>query len=312
VYLPRFYGQARLDAITLSLRLKAARDSLISNGTQYVVLYLWRPEFASALHLVRHDLSCYHIDDEYSFSTTSVGTSEDELTLLEQVDQVFIHSGTMLRAKGGINPNTAHVPNGVDYERYSTAADEPADLAGIPRPRIGYIGWLKPQMDWPLVQTLVRRHSNWSFVFIGPEQRQPEVQKQIAQLRQATNVHLLGARPTAVLHAYTQHLDVCLMPYEVNPYTEFIYPVKVHEYLAAGNPVVASPLPNLREFSNVLSLACRPDEWSAAIAAALESRGDERLRSARRLVAQRHDWSALSKKVVSILATRLSQGSRSS
>ena len=72
VWLPRFHGQPRLNDMTLALRLRHARKSLIRAGAKYIVLYVWRPEFASALRLVRHHLSCYHIDDEYSFSTSNV------------------------------------------------------------------------------------------------------------------------------------------------------------------------------------------------------------------------------------------------
>lgn len=308
LWLPRFYSQPTLNDMTLALRLKSARQSLIRAGAKYIVLYVWRPEFASALRLVKHHLSCYHIDDEYSFAASKVPMSATELRLLQQVGQVFIHSDTMLRAKGGINPHTSHIPNGVDYARYSVMVPEPDDLRAIPHPRIGYSGWLKPQINWPLLQALADRHSDWSFVFVGDQQRQPGVADHVARLQRLRNVHFLGGRPTAALHGYVQHFDVSLMPYEMNEYTHFIYPVKVHEYLAAGSPVVASPLPNLREFENVLAFAGSADEWSCAIGMALKTGDNQRARQARQIVASRHDWSALASRVVSILQTRLQPG----
>jgi glycosyltransferase involved in cell wall biosynthesis len=308
LWLPRFYGQPRLDEVTLALRLRAARTSLVRGGATRIVLYVWRPEFAPALHLVRHDLSCYHVDDEYSFSESATPTPPGEMRLLKQVGQVFIHSTTLLEAKGGINPHTAQIPNGVDYARYAAEVPEPDDLRGIPRPRIGYSGWLKPQLDWGLLHTLAERHPEWSFVFVGPQQHQPEVDANVERLRQLRNVHILGGRPTAALHAYVQHFDVCLMPYEINGYTRFIYPVKVHEYLASGSPVVSSALPNLLEFGSVLTFAGTVDEWSDAIARAIAMRGDERARRARRDIARQHDWSTLAGRVMSILRTRLQPG----
>ena len=257
-----------------------------------------------------HNLSCYHIDDEYSFSPSKVEVQAGEIALLRRVGQVFIHSGTMLEAKGAINPNTAYLPNGVDYATYSAIADEPADLARIPRPRIGYAGWLKPQLDWELLVTLAKRHPSWSFVFVGPQLPRPEVEPSIERLRTLGNAHFLGSKPTAMLHAYTQHFDVCLMPYEINWYTQFIYPVKVHEYLATGNAVVAAMLPNLVEFHEVVMLARSTDEWSGAIERGLATRGDAALVQARRAVAQRHDWSVLAGRAVSILEARLDAGDR--
>lgn len=305
LWLPRFYAQRRLDELTLKWRLRAARKSLLRAGARRIVLYIWRPEFAPALGLVSHDLSCYHIDDEYSFAASPGPISADELRLLKEAGQVFIHSATMLQAKGGFNPHTAQVPNGVDYVRYSTPVDEPADLRPIPRPRIGYSGWLKRQMDWPLVQRLAERHPRWSFVFVGPMQPHRAVEDSVRRLRHLPNVYILGARPTAWLHAYVQHFDVCLMPYAIDGYTHFIYPVKVHEYLATGNPVVATALPNLREFADVLSFGGCVEEWSWAIARALATLDDQDARLARRAVARRHDWSTLADRVTAILQNRL-------
>lgn len=308
-WLPRFYAQRRLDELTLKWRLRAARTSLLRAGARQIVLYIWRPEFAPALELVPHDLSCYHVDDEYSFSPVPGPISADELRLLKEAGQVFIHSATMLQAKGGFNPHTAQVPNGVDYSRYAAPAAEPDDLRAIPRPRIGYSGWLKQQMDWPLMQRLAERHPKWSFVFVGPVQRHPAVEDSITRLCHLPNVYMLGGRPSASLHAYVQHFDVCLMPYAIDGYTHFIYPVKVHEYLATGNPVVASALPNLREFSDVLSFGSGADEWSWAIARALATLDDEDARRARRAVARRHDWATLAGRVTTILQNRLQAAS---
>ena len=311
LWLPRFFGNDRLDALTFRARLKRARARLIDEGATHIVLYLWRPMFAPALDLVPHEFSIYHIDDEYSFSKDHVGVSREEAALLQRVDQVFIHAPTMMQAKGHFNIHTDYMPNGVDFERYSSPVAEPPDLANIPRPRIGYTGWLKPQIDWSLIQALVTQHPEWSFVFVGPHRRNPEVEQNIALLKRASNVYLLGGRPTSELHGYNQHVDVCLMPYEVNAYTEFIYPVKVHEYLATGNPVVASRLPNLLELRDVLFLADRATDWSTAIEQALATRGDERLRSARRTVAKRHDWTTLADRVVSIVERRLQSRAKS-
>jgi hypothetical protein len=67
---PRFYRPAFLDELTARARLKAAVQDLRRRGCRKVVLYLWRPQFLADLDRVDHDVSCYHIDDEYSFSST--------------------------------------------------------------------------------------------------------------------------------------------------------------------------------------------------------------------------------------------------
>jgi glycosyltransferase involved in cell wall biosynthesis len=108
------------------------------------------------------------------------------------------------------------------------------------------------------------------------------------------------------LPAYTQHLDVCVMCYERNDYTKFIYPLKLHEYLAAGRPVVGSRISSLEEFQGTIALAESADEWSEALRESLtpESQGSSRV-EARRAVAKRYDWDVLVHGVARVIAERL-------
>ncbi|MCI0591185.1 MAG: hypothetical protein L0Y67_06235 [Gammaproteobacteria bacterium] len=42
----------------------------------------------------------------------------------------------------------------------------------------------------------------------------------------------------------------------------YIYPLKLHEYLAAGRPVVSASIQTLLDFKHVVSLAGSVDEWN--------------------------------------------------
>ncbi len=81
------------------------------------------------------------------------------------------------------------------------------------------------------------------------------------------------------------------MPYRVNSYTNHIYPLKLHEYLASGCPVVGSKIRSLYQFQNVVRLAGTVDEWSAALSDALSpSARSEKEVERRRMAARNHDW----------------------
>ena len=111
-------------------RLLRARRLLRDRGCKQIVLYLWRPEFAPALDLVPHDVSCYVIEDEYTFSDVELPIDPLEAALIARVDQVFISSKAMFERKGSINRHTLCVPNGVDYAAYTAPTEEPSDLTG--------------------------------------------------------------------------------------------------------------------------------------------------------------------------------------
>src|SRR5207247_601413 len=118
-WLPDLYRPRWLADHVFRQRLAHVRQQLIRLGCKKIVLYLWRPQFAPALSSVPFDLSCYHIDDEYSFSPVDLPIPPVEAQLIRNVDHVFIHSPALLEKKGGINSHTSFTPNGVDFGLYS-------------------------------------------------------------------------------------------------------------------------------------------------------------------------------------------------
>jgi glycosyltransferase involved in cell wall biosynthesis len=304
--LPKFGRPTRLAAWVDSLRLRRARALLVRRRCTAILLYLWRPQFAAIVDLVPFTQRLYHIDDEYSFREDETRLSDQERRLIELVDQVFVVSPGLLAAKGGINPHTAFVPNGVDFHAYATPWPEPIELAAIPRPRIGYTGVVKPQLDWPLLGRLAAARSDWSFVFVGPIQREPRTLAAVAELERRRNVHFLGFKPPQALAAYPQHFDVCIMPYRINHYTNQIYPLKLHEYLASGRPAVGTPIATLTAFTDVVTLAREAEAWLGAIESALTPAANAAEQcAARQAVARRHDWDLLVHQIARIMLERL-------
>lgn len=305
-WLPRFYRPAWLGAATDTGRLGRARRDLVRRGCRHIVLYVWRPGFAPSIDRVEHELCLYHIDDEYTFSEEDLPVPEEERGLIERADRVIIHSPGLLAKKGGFNPDTHFLPNGVDFATVAAAQPEPADLAAIPGPRIGYCGWLKNQLDWALIEALVARHTDRSFVFAGAVAPHPGLEARLAALDAHPNVHLLGAKTPQELLAYPQHFDVCIMPYMRNAYTDCIYPLKLHEYLGSGSPVVGTPIRTLRDFSEVVELASTLDEWSEALERALGPDAATSEAAARRqAVARSHDWNPVAYQVAQLIAEPL-------
>ena len=305
-WLPKPFRSAWPSRLTVKGRLEQARRRLMELGCREIVAYLWRPEFAPVLDAASFSLSCYHIDDEFSFAEDGPVRNEEEERLLARADQVLVHSEELYRRKGHVNPNTLLVPNGADWRAFSTKQHEPADLAVIPRPRIGYTGGLKRMLDWTLIDGLVRRHPEWSFVFVGGRAPHPEIYDTLDALERRPNVYFLGQRPSAAIPAYTQNLDVCTLPYRRTFYTDQIYPLKLHEYLASGTPAVGTPIRTLQGFSDHVMLAEGCEEWSTSLRLALrpEARSADR-RAARQAVARQHDWNLIVEVIARTIAFRV-------
>jgi len=305
-WLPQIYRPRGIGKIFDRLRLATAKAILRKRGCKKIIMYVWRPELGTALDLLDHDVSCYQIDDEYTFSDVEQPVDLEEMQLIRRVDQVILHSPALMEKKGYLNTNTILLPNGVDYAAYTRPHTEPADLCTIPHPRIGYIGVIKKQLNFQLLITLAQQHPQWSFVFVGPIGFLGGNGLLLQQLQTMRNVFFLGYKSVNLLPAYTQHMDVCTLCYEANDYTKFIYPLKLHEYLASGRPIVGAPIPSVIEFSNVIQVAESPEEWSIAINKALLPAASESTAiKARRDIARQHDWNQITRNIAEALCCQL-------
>jgi glycosyltransferase involved in cell wall biosynthesis len=306
VWLPRLSRYKMLADWTFEQRIKRARDLLIRNGCRKTILHIWNPEFAAAEDLKLFDVCVYHVDDEYSYSKVEVPIPEREVRLLQGADQVFMTSRSLMERKGRFNPHCDFIPNGVNYSSFSAPVAEPDDLAAIPHPRVGFSGYLTRHLDWPLVRWLAECRPDVQFVYVGAQKARVEVARAVAEMRQLPNVHFLGAKPWKELARYPQHFDVCTMPYEISGFTVYSYPLKLHEYLASGRPVIGSRLRALLEFDGPVLLPHTGEEWSQAIDRALgpEANSPE-ARHARQAVARAHDWEILTARVARRMAERL-------
>ncbi len=305
-WLPQLGRPAWLASWTAVERGRRAATLLRRGGCKTIVFYLWRPHFDNVLNSDAYDLSCYHIVDEYSFSPSELPLTDQEIRLIKRVDQVFIHSPALLERKGHFNPNTLFVPNGVNYLAFATQQEEPADLRSIPHPRIGYIGVIKAQLDLRLLLDLATRHVEWSFVFVGPTNSLGRDAPLVDELSKLPNVYFLGHKPIEIACAYPQHFDVCLLPYKMNDYTKYIYPLKLHEYLAGGKPIVGRPIRSLLDFAHVIKLATTLEEWSQALN---ESLADDAVSldqiEKRRHIAKQVDWATLVHEIAGSICDRL-------
>ena len=305
-WLPATYSPAIASSFFRKMRLRQAFRRLRNKGCKRFILYLWRPEFWHALDDVPVDLSCYHMVDEYTFSDVEVPIQEDERKMLSRSGQVVIHSTELLRKKGHLNPNTCFIPNGVDFSAYSSSHPEPDDLNNIPHPRVGYAGVIKKQLNLPLLLELATVHRNLSFVYVGPVGNALDFGATIDAMKRLPNTYFLGRKRVGELPAYTQNFDVCTLCYVLNDYTKYISPLKLHEYLASGKPVVGTPIPALKEFSSVIDFAKTKQEWSSALTRSLSPDAMRPDRVAeRQSIARQHDWNVLVGRLAHVLCQRL-------
>jgi glycosyltransferase involved in cell wall biosynthesis len=97
--------------------------------------------------------------------------------------------------------------------------------------------------------------------------------------------------PYARLPAALAGVDAFVLPYEINGLTAGISPAKTYECLATGKPVVASPLPALKELAGHVYLADTPEEFVEVLRELGELETEERVR-ARIELSRDNSWGA--------------------
>jgi glycosyltransferase involved in cell wall biosynthesis len=106
----------------------------------------------------------------------------------------------------------------------------------------------------------------------------PLAKVEAADLPADDNIHWLGQQPYGALPSIVKAFDVCLMPFALNEATRYINPTKTLEYMAAGKPVVSTPVPDvLRNFGEVVRIGATRRDFIAAVAGALADADPQRI-----------------------------------
>ncbi|KXB30122.1 glycosyl transferase family 1 [Dechloromonas denitrificans] len=191
-----------------------------------------------------------------------------EARLLQHANVVFATAPALAEHCKKHNPNSHFLPNVVDAEHFGKALEPgpvPADLAHIPEPRLCYHGVLSDfKIDFQLLLDAARLKPEWSWVLIG-EEREGQSSSRLAELAKLPNVHFLGYKPYSVLPDYLRGMRVGLLPSLINDYTRGMFPMKYFEYIAAGLPVVSTPLDFTRTHNAGLESGATPENFVAAI-----------------------------------------------
>lgn len=219
--------------------------------------------------------------------------------LRARADVVFASSTSLYESHAGLHPNVHLCPNAADFAHFARAAGDggiPCDLAAIPRPIIGYHGALANWVDWGLIGATAAANPDLSFVFIGPLFTGDE------SLPSGPNLHYLGHRDYRLLPSYLGGFDVGIIPFRLSQMTKGCNPIKLWEYLAAGKPVVSTPLPEVEQYREI-AVANTPSSFGAALRQALATAGDHAAIAARQALARSNSWEARALQVHRVLAS---------
>lgn len=276
------YPTTALEAAKAALR--NLREDL---GIGFAVGMVQVPTWSPLARWARDELGwplVYDCMDEWTgFPGMAAGIAPAEAGLVASADLVLV-SAERLRSKwDGVARRLALVRNAADFEHFAAPAARPEGPPPGP-PVVGYFGALAEWFDVGLVEKLARERPQYRIVLIGGVSG-----VDTSGLAALPNVELLGQQEYSSLPARLAEFACCLIPFTVDPITAATDPVKFYEYLSQGKPVVATRLPELLPHRELLHLADSPDEFVAAVDAAV-AEDDPAMRERRIARARANTW----------------------
>ena len=214
---------------------------LVENHIAQYLVWYYTPMALDFTRNLRPLSVIYDCMDELSaFKGAPECLKHRERELFKAADLVFTGGQSLYEAKCDQHHSVFAFPSSIDREHFMqarTAVAEPDDQTHIPHPRLGFFGVVDERFDVELLDQISRNRPDYQFVIVGPV-----VKIDPGILPQRENIHYLGARSYQELPAYIAGWDVALLLFAQNESTRFISPTKTPEYLAAGKPVVSTPI----------------------------------------------------------------------
>ncbi|MFC6752985.1 glycosyltransferase [Halorubrum tibetense] len=170
-------------------------------------------------------------------------SQQSEIKILKHTDIVFTSSQYLYAKLSRYTDSPIYLEEtGVDLKKFETT-ERYGRIEQIEPPRLGFVGKMKQKIDYQLLGDVARKNPSWNIVLVGPDS-----EGNADSIRKISNVTWIGAVDPDDVPQVMNSLDVGLMPYREIEYNKAVFPLKFHEYLASGLPVVGCGLPSTERY----------------------------------------------------------------
>ena len=261
---------------------------------QDVIFWNVQPTMPNIARAVKPALTLFHCVDDFSalphwwHQPGSLLAREAECC--READVVVCTARKLVETRRKHNANIHFVPNAANVDLFVQVTDPatpvPDDIGALPKPVVGIFGVIDFRTDVDAVAHIARQRPDWSVALVGLVKGDVD----LGALRALPNVHIFGKKPTEQLPGYLKAMDCCLIAYAMIEYNQHVFPLKLYDYMAAGKPIVASDMEELRPIEGEqVAIAHTPDDWVPAIQAAIAADTPERV-AERQRVARGQSW----------------------
>lgn len=268
--------------------------TFIRKSSPDVLIMLW-PDQAMFIPVNTSSLIVYEMIDDHSLIPyTNENWFRIHKEWVQKADVMVATADDLIEQLRSERPDALLLPNAVCLEDWALSGmiSVPEDMLAARRASVvvGYYGSIADWFDWALWEYAARSKPDWSFVLIGPpyDADVNKIQERVAHFE---NMHYLGAKPYSALPSYLAHFDIATIPFVLNNITHACSPIKLFEYMAAGKPIVVTPMREIIKYKSVL-VADSPQAFVSQCEKALTLKDDAAYRAILRQEAEANTWRA--------------------
>lgn len=222
---------------------------------------------------------------------------ELENQVLKRADILLSSSQTLMERKikqSGREGKSLFLPNGVDCSRFSIEMGKVTQQ----NPTIGFIGHIsKRSINYNLVQSVAAARPDWTLLFVGPGTEEDKNALKEGYPNIVVQDPVSGTEVPRVIREF----DIGMIPYNTDKEDmDYVFPRKACEYLAAGKPVISTPLKEVECLRPYVQVATDAEGFIRKAEEVTDE--NEIATEARRTFAKKYDWNFLMKGLVAILS----------
>lgn len=200
-----------------------------------VIVNLFENEF-------KNNFKIYYCANHMSKGSTNAQPLEIwEKKLFKITNLIFTISNLTYERSKKLNNETYNFPPAVDFEKIIKI--EKKEYFKNNKKNICYIGAISNVVNIELLEHTILNLSKFNFFFIGP------ILININKLKKFNNVFFLGQLDHETTISYLKSMQIGIIPYKKNEFTDNVYCCKLNEYLACGLPVVSSNIYEIENFA---------------------------------------------------------------
>ena len=256
----------------------------------FIMTMTWNAPYA--LQVPQARIIYDYVDHLKVFSGNQKKLGDQHDLLLQSAAIILATSAQLYEQVQPVRSDVILCPNGVDFDHFvpsnHASQQPPADILPLLHTGakiIAYVGALARWVDYDLIADVAKLRPEINFVLIGPDYESSLPN----ELMEIANLSWLGAKSYDDIPVYLQYIDMAMIPFQVNEMTHAVSPLKLFEYMAAGKPVIVTPMEGSMHYPGVL-VAGDPQEFSRKITRALDLQSDQDYIKTIRQVANENTW----------------------